>query len=272
MNETPKPRRRWCQYSLRSLFVVMTAACIGMSWPGVKMREARRQKDTVEEIQKLGGWVWYEHQVDASSSKVLPTTPPPVPAWLRKLFGDDFFQKVACVYLNDTQVVDDDLALITNLSELNELLDLSRTQVTDMGLQYLKAFTRLESLRLSGTKITDNGLDHLTALPQLTDLSLDDTTITDEGLERLKALPQLQTLILYKTNITDAGMAHLKELSNLRCLILTDTKVTERGLDCLKGLSHLEQLDIFDIRITEAGLKRLQQALPNCTIGGSRPD
>ena len=48
MNDTHKPRLRWFQFRLRSLFIVMLLACIGMSWVGVKMQRARRQKETVE--------------------------------------------------------------------------------------------------------------------------------------------------------------------------------------------------------------------------------
>ena len=33
----------------------MFLACIGMSWVGVKMQQARRQKEAVEAIKKLGG-------------------------------------------------------------------------------------------------------------------------------------------------------------------------------------------------------------------------
>ena len=65
MNEMPKPRRRrWLQYTLRSLFMVMTLACVGMSWLGIKMRAARRQREAVTAIQKLGGWVRYDYEVD----------------------------------------------------------------------------------------------------------------------------------------------------------------------------------------------------------------
>ncbi len=57
MNDTRKPRLRWYQYSLRSLCLVMLLACIGMSWVGVKMQRARRQREAVEAIKKLGGEV-----------------------------------------------------------------------------------------------------------------------------------------------------------------------------------------------------------------------
>ena len=56
MDADPKPcRRRKFQYSLRSLFVVMTLACIGMDWVGVKMEKARRQKQAVAASEV--GWV-----------------------------------------------------------------------------------------------------------------------------------------------------------------------------------------------------------------------
>lgn len=43
----PKPKRRWYQYSLRSLVVVMVLFCILFAWVGYKVRKARRQRAAV---------------------------------------------------------------------------------------------------------------------------------------------------------------------------------------------------------------------------------
>ena len=55
MNDIRKPRLRWYQFTLRSLFIVMFLACIGMSWVSIKMQQARKQKEAVEWINRLGG-------------------------------------------------------------------------------------------------------------------------------------------------------------------------------------------------------------------------
>ena len=55
---------RWYQYTLRTLMLATLLACIGMSWVGVKIREARRQKQAVEAIKKSGGAVLYDYEDD----------------------------------------------------------------------------------------------------------------------------------------------------------------------------------------------------------------
>ena len=41
----PKLKRRWPQYSLRTLLVLMLLVGIGMSWLGVKVKQLRRQRE-----------------------------------------------------------------------------------------------------------------------------------------------------------------------------------------------------------------------------------
>ena len=52
---TSKPRRRWFQYSLRTLLVLMLLACIGMGWIAVKLQQVRRERAAVAAIEGLGG-------------------------------------------------------------------------------------------------------------------------------------------------------------------------------------------------------------------------
>ena len=68
----------------------MLLACIGMSWVGVKIQQARKQKEVVVEIKKLGGWVRYDYEVDSAGNEI-PGAQPTNPKWLRILLGDDFF-------------------------------------------------------------------------------------------------------------------------------------------------------------------------------------
>jgi hypothetical protein len=207
MDETPKVhRRRWYQFNLRSLFVVMTLACVGMSWLGIKIQQARRQKEAVEEIKKLGGGVFYDYQVRVSGVEMAKLKP----KWLRSLLGDDFFTNVVIVWLATNQ------------------------QVTDAGLEQLKGLTTLTSLSLDGTKVTDAGLEQLKGLTTLTSLSLDGTMVTDAGLEHLKGLTQLQDLSLDSTKVTDAGLEHLKGLTQLQTLSLFNTQVTDKGVKKLQ--------------------------------------
>src|SRR5262249_14814796 len=61
-------------------------------------------------------------------------------------------------------------------------LDLSRTEVTDAGLNALAGFQSLQALNLGATEVTDAGLKALAGLKRLQTLRLFFTNVTDEGL------------------------------------------------------------------------------------------
>ena len=150
-----KPRRRWFQYSLRTLLVLVTVLCV---WLAVTANRARKQREAVAAIEAVGGVVYYEYQTKSGQK-------PPGPKWLRELIGDEYFVSVVLVDFNETQVTDAGLMHLKGLTKL-ELLYLNRTQITDAGLEHLKGLTNLEDLWLNGTQVTDEGVKKLQqALP-----------------------------------------------------------------------------------------------------------
>ena len=124
----------------------------------------------------------------------------------------------------------------------------------------------LLSLDLSRTPVTDAGLELLKGLPRLQILDLDQTSVTDVGLAHLKESSPLQRLYLSGTKVTDAGLPHLKGLTQLRTLHLANTKVSDAGLTHLQGLTQLRYLSLANTQVSDAGVKELQQALPNCGV------
>ena len=149
-----KPEQPWYQFSLRSLFVVMFLACIGMSWIGVKMQQARQQSEAVDAIEKVGGKVSYD---------------------------EGFFRSVVLVsFPCEGTLTDADLEHLEGLTELRELIiggyeglhceqpppQYPTKQVTDVGLEHLKGLTNLRYLDLKRTKVTNEGVMKLQqALP-----------------------------------------------------------------------------------------------------------
>ena len=192
---TPEPKRRWYQYRLRTLLVFVLLVSIGLSWFAVKLNQARKQREAVEAITKLGGYV---REDDAT---------PPGLDWLLRGLGDDFFGSVS--YVN---------------------LDKGGSRITDATLAHLKALPRLRTLMLNGTNVGNAGLEHIKGLTNLHDIWLDDTQVTDAGLEHLKGLTNLQDLWLDRTKVTDAGLERLKGLARLEILSLMGTQVTAEGV------------------------------------------
>ena len=52
MNTTPRPRMKWYQYSLRSLFVLTVLVAIAGSWFAVKKQQKERERAAVPAFQK----------------------------------------------------------------------------------------------------------------------------------------------------------------------------------------------------------------------------
>ena len=198
MATTPKPRRRWFRFSLRTLLVLMLLACIGMGWLGVKMQQVRRQRDAVAAMERLGGVVHWVHDY--------PDVGLQGKAWLRQLLGDDFFAHP-------------DIVEIRN----------------DAAIECLKEVSQAPTLILSGRRITDAELGHLKGVKDLQAIHFIDTPqVTNDGLRHLKELTQLTALALNGSQITDAGLEHLKRLTQLRRLGLSDTQVSDSGVSRLK--------------------------------------
>lgn len=208
-----KRRRRWFQFSLRTLLVFFLICGVTM-WIAVEMREAEKQREVVAAIRSKGGAVFYDYQWKNDMYDV--RVKPPGPTWLRKFVGRDFLSNVRYVRLADT-------SLATHARQLQRLRGLEELRLhggatTDSSLIQLKEFTNLRVLSLTGTGVTDAGLKHLQTLTNLRRLCLYGTAVTDEGLEHLKALTSLEWLSLGATQVTDTG---IKDLSKAlpRCRI-----------------------------------------------------
>jgi hypothetical protein len=161
MDDAPRHKRRWFQYGLLALPLLLAIPGI---WLGVKMEHAGRQKAVIEVIENLGGVVWYDYQFDKYDIPNSKYAEPPGPPWLRRYLGDDFFITVT-------------------------KLDLTQTEIGNAELQQIECLTDLQSLSL-GDMVGDAGLAHLSGLSKLQWLDLRKTQCTATGIAGLqKVLP-----------------------------------------------------------------------------------
>jgi hypothetical protein len=241
VSDKTKHKRRWYQYSLRTLLIFVTLVAIGMSWFAVKMQRARRQREAVELFEKRGHGILYDYQRKSYSAE------PPGPEWLRKILGIDFFADVIAIQCFDKY-------------------DIQLPPATDKELKVLEDLNRLETLSLMNTYVTDAGLEHIKGLPHLTIIDLCHTKITDKGLEKLTGKTHLRILWLDRTQVTDAGLKHIENLTQLEQLSLNDTQITDAGLEHLKGLRKLSWLFLINTKVTVDGIRKLEKLLPNTEI------
>ena len=198
------------QFSILALLVLVVVVAVPFSWLATEMSEARKQREAVTAIEKAGGEVVYDLQVDPSSDSRMAGAEPPGPPWLRRLLGNDLLGTVTFVNLAGVGASDARLEHLTRLTQL-QWLWLSDTNVSDAGLEHLKGLTQLQSLGLERTKVTDLGLQHLKGLSHLRTLDLGDTAVGNAGLEHLKGLTQLRDLTLSGTKVSDAGVMKLQQ-------------------------------------------------------------
>jgi hypothetical protein len=243
-NDVPKRRRRFWQFSLRTLLVLITVFSL---WLGLWVKDARRKKEALDAVLQMRGFVEYAHQFPGGKrggGKRNDKAEPTAPAWLRKSLGDEYFVRAVGLQFAEVPIRDEDLVHVGVLTDLEYLSFLAGRgeKITCPGLAHLRNLTQLRSLDLLAHPITDDSLPLLEPLTQLEYVDLRSTRITDEGLKHLKLLKALRSVALSNNQISDAGLRYLKDLPNLKSLTLRYTKVTDEGL------------------------QDLQQALPNCRI------
>ena len=232
MSENPKSTRRWLQFSLRGLLLLMAVAAVPLSWTA---NRTRQQREDLAALEKLGCTVEYRPAFG----------PPSVLEQIRKLLGLENPRAVTCI-----------------TADANGNL----TEISDAELVHLGWLTQLELLNLNGTLVTDASLVDLQELPRLRFLGLRRTQITDAGLSLLRGLVQLEWISLGATQITDAGLVHLRGLNQLQSLDLRGTQVTDAGLVHIQGMTQLHNLDLSLTQVTDAGVQELQRALPKVEI------
>jgi len=183
-----KPRRRWFQFSLGSSLLVMTV--FGL-WFGNRMDRARRQERAVAALHERGD-VIYESRFSAPSLDTrFKKTAPYAPKWLRAVVGDDCFDRVRTVHLDESP--------------------------TNYDLRYLEDLPDIESLVISGPDVSDDGLQHLQYLHSLKELVLESPKISDAGLVHLHSLQELRVLAVYCA-VTQKGALALLPLRKLERL------------------------------------------------------
>ena len=267
------------QFSTRFLLALTTVVAL---WLGLVVRRAGEQRTAVSAIREQGGTVYYDFQeVPRGSGRYDSNARFDAPAWLTRILSEDLFADVVYVdlWLNSgtreksnfahasveravpylpalrklrrlviggLDQADEALAIVGTLSNLEELMVIDASRVTDAGVAHLATRLKLKRLLLLGdAALTDDSLAALGSMRSLEALQLDGSRVTDLGLVHLRAMTSLRMLGLARAGrITDDGMPSLGALVNLEQLDLSGNSVTYKGMQHLAWMTKLRVLHL----------------------------
>ncbi len=289
-----KPRRRWYQYSLRSLFLLTLIVSLLMSWYASKLKQVLAQKRAVEAILAEKGTVEYDYQFDEAGREIKGAKGHG-PAWLRGLLGPDQFDTVVHVWVESAKGME----AVNGLARLRSLSIDARGNSED-PLKYLQDIDGLEELDISGF-ITDAGLERVRELrhvkclklslqgpsnnprkekpitgaclaavlrscPTLRELTIDNAELPAAALDQIATLSQLEKLTLFNINSGPAVVFRIDKLTALRELELMDSADRDNGNSLtfeetkgIRSLSRLERLHLWSKAVTDSDVRADQQ-------------
>lgn len=206
-----KLKRRWFQFSLRTVILVVTAICVLLF---LLTNSAKKQKEAVAWVEAQGGSVDYEWSLDAKGDVdrriQRPEINKPI-GWLIDTLGDDYFYDVVRVWVGSS-TVKPPLSDISALSRFPKITELWLTRINVNDLEPLANMKKLERLLLNYSQVSD--LSALAGLKHLEDLDLHHTQVND--LSSLAEVKSLKSLDLAGTPVSDlSALAGLKNLEHL---------------------------------------------------------
>jgi hypothetical protein len=196
MTESTPSRRRWFQFGLRTLLILVAVVAVLLGWITNERRQSRHEQEIAEQLRHGDGWLMVTLGVPYDPMKLpirhrFSTTShvqehPKV--WWRALAARIFGKRILAIEVSRSIGVDD-LSPLVGLTNL-ELVYLGATSIKD--LSPLAFSPNLRVLHIGGTQVSDVG--PLATLKQLEELDLTDTSVRD--LAPLFGLTTLQRLYL----------------------------------------------------------------------------
>ena len=116
----PKTKRRWYQFRMRTLLVVVTVVTVPLGWVGWRLEQARGERAVIAWVMETGGSVSFHHGQRS---------------WWGKSTDKWFGKRVRSASLQKMQV--SDLSPLAELKNLEQLY-VSRTKVSEEQVQKLR--------------------------------------------------------------------------------------------------------------------------------------
>ena len=204
------PKLHKPRLSLRAALVMMAIVGFGLIAPAWKIREARRQRELIEQLKQQGMvQVYYDFQIDEDLEYDWESDQTATD-WLPGILGKNFFHQV--VRIDDARNPGDRSPSYKYLKSFPALRALSLTNShADIDLAPLRALDRLERLQVRCGAMNDDDLAHIAALPRLHTLVISGNShITDEGLQHLMQAGALKQLDIKAADVSEGAIAELE--------------------------------------------------------------
>ncbi|MCA9170083.1 MAG: hypothetical protein KDB23_20545 [Planctomycetales bacterium] len=145
-------KKRRIRFTTRTLFAVVTLLAILCAFFGARAVREVREHHATTQITRLGGR--FDHQPAGILTR---------DGWVTRSMSFlvyEGFARVTHVSLDRTRVLDDDLAVLASLPNL-EGLDISNTDITDAGVVHLAMLPNLKYINAQRTKLSEAGVNEL---------------------------------------------------------------------------------------------------------------
>jgi hypothetical protein len=188
--DPPKRKRRWFQFSLRTLLVVMAILAVGCAWVAGKIEQSRREREATRHFLALGAVILQDQQ--PMLSRLWP-------------FGE---QMVTTGVL----VGNKEYYLTFGTARFAESMEARIRQPTDSDLRRLKDLPGLETLRVTSQFVTDNGIAELVSIKSLRRLEICAPLVSNSAVVQIAQMVDLADLNLVGTAMTPSGIGNLRQL------------------------------------------------------------
>ena len=170
------------------------------------------------------------------------------------------------LFLEDTELDDEDLQSIGKLSNLIELR-ISKTAVKGSGLRFLCQMQKLEKLNIGHTELDEQSLVSLQCLHALKDLDLGNCGLTDRAIKPIAGITSVTILSLRSNkHLTDHKLSQLSSMKKLWNMNLADTNISNNVGKELKSLPQLHLLRLGGGKTEQLNLATIQKQLPACRV------
>jgi hypothetical protein len=140
---------------------------------------------------------------------------PPMSDYRRRLARVAKSPWIISLDLSNSDIKDDDLAVLANMTQLEYIYLEGNPKLTDAGIAHLAKCTKLRHLELNQTSVTGTGFAALAGCQELRTIDLTQCPVTDETVVQIPRFAVLDNIYLGGTQITDTGARHFLEWTSL---------------------------------------------------------